>query len=677
MSQQAETEAQSQRPASKGPGPDPRGGTQGMAPSTDRGLSLRERWGLLALLVLAFGLRLWNVHAMEGNPRFLEPVMDAAYHLEWAQAIVAGETFQDDAYFRAPLYPWMLAAILKVTGGSLFAIRLVQCLLGTLTVWLVWRIGRRTWGPAVGWVAGGLAATYWVLVYFDGELLIPSLYVPLLLWALHGTLRLPERGFAPQSCAWVGVAYGLAAIARPNVLLFMPVLFFWVWAKRGGAQGMRGRWASGLALTLGTVLPILPITVRNLVVSGEPVLIATQAGVNFWIGNHPESDGMTALVPGTRAGWWEGYEDSRRMAREEAGRDLSSAEISQHYARKTWRSMAEHPGQALRQMLWKTRLFFMGWESSNNQEIRFISHRFNPLSRWSINFATLLGFAVVGLVLAVRRMGRETFPLWSFWLVYSGSVIAFFVCSRFRVPVLPVMILFAAYALVEGWRWGRTRRWGPLAAGLAAAATVTFLSSRLPARLLTGDSLGYLALGSHALSEGRLDEAEDYLQKGLAEGENNRHLRFVWGLLLEEKGQSEAARRWMAESLALFPDYPELRARLAKLENDAGRHREALELVQAGLAESATQVPFLVQRAIALYGLGQKEAALAGFAEVLALDPAHPMAHVSTVQTLVELQRLAEARSAWRAGATHMEAAPDSLRERWSVLQRALGLDAE
>ena len=648
-------------------------GSQGSSPGW-RSLTRAERWGLLALLLLAFGLRLWNVHAMQANPRFNEPVMDGAYHYDWAQAIVAGESFQEDAYFRAPLYPWMMAAVLKVSGGSLFAIRLLQCLLGTLTVWLVWRIGRRTFGPPTGWAAGFLAATYWILVYFDGEFLIPTLYVPLLLLALDATLRLEARGYAPKACAIAGLWYGLAAIARPNVLLFMPVLFFWVLARRPGERGWRGKALAGAALTIGTLIPIVPITVRNLVVSGEPVLIATQAGVNFWIGNHPNSDGMTALVPGTRAGWWEGYEDSRRMARQEAGRDLSSAQISKHYANKTWRSMAEQPWEAIKHLAWKTRLFWMGWETSNNQEIRFISHRFNPLSRWSINFATLLGLGAVGLGLALFRKRRETFPLWSFLLVYSGSVIAFFVCSRFRVPILPILILFAGFALVEGWRWGRARRWKPLGAALLAASTVTFLSSRLPDRLLTDDSLGYLALGSHALGEGDLDKAEEFLALGLEESQTNRHLRFVWGLLLEERGQLDAARLWWYESLAMYPDYPELRGRLAKLENDTGNFAEAKGLADAGLTTATTQVPLLLQRAIALYGLGQKPQAVAGFEEVLELEESHPMAHVSRVQTLVELQRLAEARAAWQAGAPHLLEGPEALQQRWQTLRQVLGI---
>ncbi|MEZ5974222.1 MAG: glycosyltransferase family 39 protein [Planctomycetota bacterium] len=330
--------------------------------------------GLVLLLALAFGLRLHHAFAMSEHPRFDAPIMDAGYHYDWAKAILAGQEFQPGAYFRAPLYPWFLALVLKLTGGSLFAVRIVQALLGTLATGLVWRIARREFGGLAGWVAGAIAATYWVSIYFDGELLIPTLYVPLLLLGLDRALLLPRRGFTPRAVLVCGAWFGLAALARPNVLLFMPLLFAWVWF-----QARPGRWRAGLLLTLGTLIPIAPVTARNYAKSGELVLIATQAGVNFWIGNNPDSDGVTALVPGTRAGWWEGYEDSRRKAREEAGRDLTDSGISRFYSDKAWAWMRAEPGAALRQLLWKLRLFHTNWEFSNNQEIRFWCHRLDPL----------------------------------------------------------------------------------------------------------------------------------------------------------------------------------------------------------------------------------------------------------------------------------------------------------
>ena len=190
------------------------------------------RRGLVGLFVLAVLIRVVYVLQMQASPAFEAPFMDALYHWEWAGALAGGERFQEGPFFRAPLYPWFLGALMKLLGPGLLAPRLVQALLGGLTVALTYLVGKRAFSPAAGVVAATLAATSWVLVHFDGLLLIPALIVPLDLWALYLTLGL-AREATPRRAALAGGVWGLSAIARPNVLLLMPVLAAWLlWRAR-------------------------------------------------------------------------------------------------------------------------------------------------------------------------------------------------------------------------------------------------------------------------------------------------------------------------------------------------------------------------------------------------------------------------------------------------------------
>jgi 4-amino-4-deoxy-L-arabinose transferase-like glycosyltransferase len=466
-----------------------------------------ERWIVLGLAVLAFALRALYVFDLSASPYFTAPVTDPAFHLDWARELAAGREFQQGPFFRAPLYPWFLALCLKLCGGSLMGVRLVQCGLGAATTVLTYGVARQLFDRRVATLAGLGAATYWVLIYFDGELLLPTLSIPLNLLALWLTLNLggDERGGSgPWAAARAGVAWGLAAITRPNVLLFMPLLALWVLGvgRKGGRRP--GSWAPCAWLTLGTLLPILPVTAYNLFVGKDLVLISSQAGVNLWIGNHPGADGRTAKVPGTTSDDFLGTAgEAAGLAELEAGHSLTPSEVSGHYTAKALEYLTQHPLQAVGGMLNKGALFLRDEEISNNQPVRFFAQRFSAVTRWSpLGFSVLLALGGLGLVLTlVHGPRRRLFPLWGFLLAYSLSVVAFFVCSRFRAPILPLLMILGGHALiwlVDRWRAGSRRECG-LWTGLCLLMLTVSWTLRGDRVEAEADGLRHLAVG-HALA---------------------------------------------------------------------------------------------------------------------------------------------------------------------------------
>ena len=387
----------------------------------------------------------------------------------------------------------------------------MQACAGALSTLLVYLLGRSAFGRRVRWWAALAAATYWVSIYFDGELLIPTLAIPLNLFALWTTLRLrtDER---PRSALLCGAAWGLAAIARPHVLLLMPVLFFWLLALRWKER--RGALLCGGALTLGTLLPILPLTAYN-AAQGDAALIATQAGVNLWIGNNPVhariGDVSTAVVPETRPGWWEGFHDAVAMAELAEGRELRPSEVSGHYSGRAWDWVFSNPGDAFSHWLLKLRLFWSAEELGNNQPVRGFAHRFGPLTRFlPLGFVVVAPLGLLGLLLVVltRRESRVgLLPLWAFVVVYTLSVLAFFVNGRFRLPVMPVLFVLGAHAVFWiGARW-RARAFAPLGAAGAVVAALVALAVTTPAKYRQGPSTTEFQLATIAWGEGELGAA--------------------------------------------------------------------------------------------------------------------------------------------------------------------------
>jgi tetratricopeptide (TPR) repeat protein len=374
--------------------------------------------------------------------------MDALYHSDWAKDILAGGTWAaDDVYFRGPLYPYLLAGLYKISGDSITFAVFVQHVLGTLSAGLTFLLAREYFSPRVSLVAGIIAALYWPLVYFEGDLLIVTTIV-----FLNAIMFLLFAKAAKSQKLWMyaaaGFVLGLSAVARPSILIFFPVVpvFIYLTARRAkGGHGATPSWVRQLVFTaVAAAIVITPVMVRNWVVGHAIVPVAASGGVNFYIGNNPRSDGSTAIVPNTRADWWGGFEDAIAIAERDEGRKLGLAGVSDYYFKRGLNFITSRPGDAAALMFKKTRLFWAGPERANNKFIYFFWHlagmKYIPLPAFWI----VAPFGLLGAFLLWPRR-RELSMLYLFVVTYSIGVILFFVNARFRLPVVPILIIFAAY----------------------------------------------------------------------------------------------------------------------------------------------------------------------------------------------------------------------------------------
>src|SRR5438477_596390 len=121
----------------------------------------------------------------------------------------------------------------------------------------------------------------------------------------------------------------------------------------------------------------------------------------------------------------------------------------------------------------KLRYFWLRWEIPNNKYEEFWAKEFTPIALlMPIGFAIVGPLSILGMILC-RQRAKDLFPLWGFVIVYMFSVVAFFVTARYRIPVVPVLILFATSAVfwtVEAFRQRQTEQ-------LRAAAVILFFAA--------------------------------------------------------------------------------------------------------------------------------------------------------------------------------------------------------
>jgi len=587
----------------------------GRAPEARR-ISRRVLIILVAVLAVGGLLRGLYIAELRETPDFTEPFSDAGYHDYWARGIAFGiwtpppnmadPEIDTSPYLRPPGYPFFLALVYRVTGGSYLAPRVVQALLGLLSAWLAFLIGRRWFGDAAGLIAAFLMSTHWAFIYFEGELHAPPMLIPLLLGftlLVAGWVRGPGllRGIA------AGLLLGAAVITRPNVLLFLPAVVLWAyWLHRRDRRRHLGRAVA--ALVAGTLLVMVPVTIRNVAASGEFVPITSNTGVNLYMGNNPEANGLCdGDLPGIgEFGTCFDYPAVVASLEAETGRSLTDAEASNIMAGRAIDYVVENPGEALRLVGRKALLFWGPWEVTHNKVVELERKVSAVLSAIPFGFPLLAALGLLGsaMVLAevrrrprgstgnasnadgqraddtrdavqgyaeprrapeaasdgpttvhpgTREVGVLVLGLLGAWFV---SILPFFAAARYRVPAIPFLALLGSAAV--WWLIGRARSrawrdlivWVVVLATLLTLASIRFVPYRAdPARWHYNRAMSYAAAGeiSSALPEYRA---------ALRIDPTNWQAHLDLGVALARLGSIQEAGPHIMEALRLNPSNP-------------------------------------------------------------------------------------------------------------------------
>ncbi len=562
----------------------------------------KDIMGISVIFVLALTLRIIYLLQVKVNPHFFSPTMDPLYHDVWAQNIAHGNWLGGKVFFRAPFYAYFLAAVYKIFGHDYIIPRLIQHLVGSLSCVLVYRIAQRLFDRKTAIVSGILAACYGMFWYYEAELLLDSFLIFFDLLLILFLLRAKEN---PRLSRWLigGVILGFSAITRPNILFLVPFIWVWIYMIFKKIKSLKEIMVYSIVFLLGGILIIAPVTLRNLIVGKDLVLIASQGGINFYIGNNRNSDGVSAIF--YKEDWQ--YRDFQQTAEKESGRSLKPSEISDYYYKKGIEFILKYPSPAAKLLVKKTYLFWNRFEISNNQDIYFFRRyssliRLVPLGFWLIG---PLGLA--GMVLSLVHWGNSTknglsqapgqkehvsipdsrwrlvLPV-MFVFAYMITVVLFFVTARFRIPVIPYLIIFSGFASV--WLVEKLIRKDFSSVGLFLFLLFPFLvlSNTNAYHLGKGDfSQAYFSLGNVYLKQGKLDLALAEYDSTLLTNPGMSRVHLNRGMVFFEKGEYDKAEAEFLTELRRYPDEDKAYNNLSALYRQKGLYAKAGEMAGKAL----------------------------------------------------------------------------------------------
>lgn len=351
---------------------------------------------------------------------------EARNRLLW-EKWVNGKTFYAD-----PFYAYWLAANFKIFGVDVRWIFIWQLLLGVCSNVLIYLIAARYFGERVGIIAAAMAIFCAPLMYnemilirstwltFTGLLLVYLLDILILQkhwkwWLGYGVL--------------VGVCMLLKSVYSLWLLYALGLMALTYW--RTPKQAVK----FGLLLIVGMYIGRAPLVVRNLAVGLSANSSSAYAATNFIIPNLKGYNVKTGAVDAAV------YTDL--MLQTGGKMSLAIPKTIQTH---------DNIGSYL-QLLWqKFNASWNGYEIADNANFYYYRLHAPILKYLFFSFYWIAPLGIIGFFLALFQYKQFWQPIYAFAILQIALLTAFFVLSRLRIPLLTIMIPFAAYSLYYLWQ---------------------------------------------------------------------------------------------------------------------------------------------------------------------------------------------------------------------------------
>jgi tetratricopeptide (TPR) repeat protein len=617
---------------------------------------------LAGVFVLALALRSLHTAAVGRAPFSRLLVGDGLGYDRWAASIAAGDWIGKETFYQAPLYPYALAALYATAGRDPMTIRWVQAVMGALACVFLALAGRRWLSERAGLTAGALLALYPPAIFFDGLVQKASLD-NLLMCALLAVLGAYAVSGRDRLLIAAGCVLGLFALTRENALVFLVILVAWLPVHLAG-RPVKERATAIALLAAGVAVVLVPVGLRNLAVGGDFLITTSQAGPNFYIGNHEGATGRYLPLRPDRETYAFERIDATELAEASAGRKLTPGEVSSYWWSRSFAWIKAHPGAWIGLLAKKALVTWNRAELPDSESLEVYADYSPVLAALTavFGFGVLVALAVPGMALSWSASPR---PLLLYLMLFgfSAAVAVFYVFARYRFPMVPILALFAGQTLVAAFDAARAKTLvrpgaallGAVLLGIAVACippVVPAVGSRRLAYVNLG--VGFKDAGNHEaaaafyrkailiaphvaaphrelalvlLADGKTDEAATELETALRLDPRLAAAHEDLGSIFGKRGDLVAAEREFREAYRIDPSRPTCLANLGSVARAQGRTEEAAAWYRKAIELAPSQAAYHYQLSVAYADLGRIPDAAAELELTLRLDPTQAAAH--------------------------------------------------
>jgi 4-amino-4-deoxy-L-arabinose transferase-like glycosyltransferase len=342
--------------------------------------------------------------------------------------------------FRPPGYPLLLASTYAVFGDSKTPMRIFQVIADALSCLLLFSIGKKMFSEKVGLAAAAILSLFPIQVLYVSHLMTETIFTTVLLLIVWAVISEKNEQPSPRESILLGVLTGIGVLIRPTAALMPLVIVLYRWKK---GTPFRANMRSLVVVAAVAFAAVSPWVVRNYA-EFHRASLTSNAGINFWIGNHsgangaysfPEKDNPLLAVTDdfdrSDIGFKLGIEFIRSHPLEYFL--VEGKKIAHFFAADYW--------------LLTTMAYKVEWANAPNTGTVFSQLSIEDILILHLPFIAVILLGTFGLVCPAERDEKKLFFLRALILYWIAVHLIFYADARYRFPIVPIFILAAAY----GW----------------------------------------------------------------------------------------------------------------------------------------------------------------------------------------------------------------------------------
>ncbi|MCB8817228.1 ArnT family glycosyltransferase [Desulfosporosinus shakirovi] len=343
------------------------------------------------------------------------------------------EVPQTREYVVGPIYPMLLAIIYGIFGVMNFkmVILVLHSVLGAASAVFAYKTGELLFGKGYAWIPYCLTLGYPLFAFWGMYVLTEATYVFTITLFLYLLARYGKEVDRPKlkTLLLLGAAMGVSNLVRPLLLLFFPVLGFWIWWAKGWNLKMALR--DFAVILVMTVVVMSPWWIRNGIKYHQFIAVSNYGSYEFYLGNNPLTITDQYFYFAQPS-----YEPQVKARIEK----LPIPEQEKEYKQLAVSYIIQHPVLFLHRTFAKEKDLF--WQPvpplGGAYKIKGVL-----LDKWYL----LLGLA--GALLSLFSLKKYSFLL--LFIGYYSFIVSMFTVvdgARYRLPVMPGMIFLGSLVLV-------------------------------------------------------------------------------------------------------------------------------------------------------------------------------------------------------------------------------------